>query len=105
MRLPSEVFQSPRCTFPFSTSPSAIPWLTPLLRRIIPISAHAAFDKGAKYFGIKIIHIPVDPDTRKVNLEGVKRAINPNTIMLVGSAPNFPDGAIDGAPPPRSYAR
>lgn len=66
------------------------------LSRIIPISAHAAFDKAAKYFGIKIHHIPVDPITRKVDLKRVKKAINPNTIMLVGSAPNFPDGIIDG---------
>ncbi|GAA5867377.1 hypothetical protein JCM8547_003325 [Rhodosporidiobolus lusitaniae] len=62
---------------------------------IVPISAHAAFDKAASYFGIKIHHIPVDRETRKVNLKRVKKAINPNTIMLVGSAPNFPDGAID----------
>jgi sphinganine-1-phosphate aldolase len=25
----------------------------------------------------------------------MKRFINPNTIMLVGSAPNFPDGIVD----------
>ncbi|GAA5939333.1 hypothetical protein JCM1841_002938 [Sporobolomyces salmonicolor] len=62
---------------------------------VVPISAHAAFDKASKYFGIKIHHIPVDPKTRKVDIRRVKRAINPNTIMLVGSAPNFPDGAID----------
>ncbi|GAA5964902.1 hypothetical protein JCM21900_002430 [Sporobolomyces salmonicolor] len=62
---------------------------------VVPISAHAAFDKASKYFGIKIHHIPVDSKTRKVDIRRVKRAINPNTIMLVGSAPNFPDGAID----------
>ncbi|SCV69817.1 BQ2448_1211 [Microbotryum intermedium] len=68
---------------------------------IVPASAHAAFDKAASYFKIKIHHIPVDPETRKVNIKMVKRAINPNTIMLVGSAmvlflqPNFPDGIID----------
>ena len=57
---------------------------------------HAAFDKAANYFGIKIHHIPVDPVTRKVQIAKVKRAISANTILLVGSAPNFPDGAIDG---------
>ncbi|KDE02507.1 hypothetical protein MVLG_06938 [Microbotryum lychnidis-dioicae p1A1 Lamole] len=62
---------------------------------IVPASAHAAFDKAASYFKIKIHHIPVDTETRKVNIKMVKRAINPNTIMLVGSAPNFPDGIID----------
>ncbi|GAA5853991.1 hypothetical protein JCM5353_001385 [Sporobolomyces roseus] len=62
---------------------------------IIPISAHAAFDKASMYFGIKLHKIPVDSETRKVDIRRVKRAINKNTIMLVGSAPNFPDGAVD----------
>ncbi|RPD57568.1 PLP-dependent transferase [Lentinus tigrinus ALCF2SS1-7] len=62
---------------------------------VIPISAHAAFDKGAAYMGIKVHTIPVDPETRQVDLKRVKRAINPNTIMLVGSAINFPDGCQD----------
>ncbi|CAE6430482.1 unnamed protein product [Rhizoctonia solani] len=62
---------------------------------IIPVTAHAAFDKAGKYFGIKIHHIPVDPYTRQVDIKHVRRAINPNTIMLVGSAVNFPDGCMD----------
>ena len=65
---------------------------------IIPVSAHAAFDKAGQYFGIKIHHIPVDPITRKVNVGRVARAINSNTIGMVGSAPNFPDGVIDDIP-------
>ncbi|KAJ2922577.1 hypothetical protein H1R20_g14529, partial [Candolleomyces eurysporus] len=62
---------------------------------ILPASAHAAFDKGAAYFNIKVHTIPVDRFTRKVDLKHVKRAINPNTILLVGSAINYPDGAED----------
>ncbi|KAF9780793.1 pyridoxal phosphate-dependent transferase [Thelephora terrestris] len=62
---------------------------------IVPASAHAAFDKGAAYLKIKVHTIPVHPVTRQVDLARVKRAINPNTIMLVGSAPNFPDGNVD----------
>jgi len=65
---------------------------------VIPSSAHAAFEKAGDYFGIKVNTIPVDPTSRKVNISGVKRAINKNTIMLVGSAPNFPDGMIDDIP-------
>ncbi|KAF9541396.1 PLP-dependent transferase [Agrocybe pediades] len=59
---------------------------------IVPSTAHAAFDKGGAYLGIKVHTIPIDPYTRKVNIKRVKRAINPNTIMLVGSCINFPDG-------------
>ncbi|KAH6906411.1 sphinganine-1-phosphate aldolase [Coprinopsis sp. MPI-PUGE-AT-0042] len=62
---------------------------------IIPSSAHAAFDKGAAYLKIKVHTIPVDPLTRKVNVKHVKRAINPNTILIVGSTINFPDGNQD----------
>jgi len=62
---------------------------------IAPNSIHAAFDKAAHYFGIKIHYIPVDEKTRRVDVARVKRAINPNTVMLCGSAPNYPDGAID----------
>ena len=42
---------------------------------IIPSSAHAAFDKAGKYFGIKVHHIPVDPYTRQVNIKHVRRAM------------------------------
>ncbi|KAJ7217718.1 pyridoxal phosphate-dependent transferase [Mycena pura] len=62
---------------------------------IIPSSAHAAFDKGAAYLKIKVHTIAVDPYTRKVDIKAMKRAINPNTIMLVGSTVNFPDGNQD----------
>ena len=62
---------------------------------IIPITAHAAFDKGAHYFGIKVIHAPIDPLTTGVDVGFVERAINNNTIALVGSAGNYPYGTID----------
>ncbi|KAJ8596595.1 PLP-dependent transferase [Rhizopogon salebrosus TDB-379] len=62
---------------------------------IIPATAHAAFDKGAAYMNIKVHMVPVDPLTRKVNIKRVRRAINRNTILLVGSAVNFPDGNQD----------
>lgn len=62
---------------------------------IIPESAHAAFDKAGAYFGIKVHHIPVDRHSRKAIISYASKAINANTIALVGSAPNFPDGTID----------
>jgi len=62
---------------------------------IVPITAHAAFDKAGHYFKIKVHHVEVDPITLKVNLKAVNRLVNYNTILLVGSAPNFPHGIID----------
>ncbi|KAI9364469.1 pyridoxal phosphate-dependent transferase [Zopfochytrium polystomum] len=65
---------------------------------VVPVTIHAAFDKAADYFGVKMISIPMDPKTGEVDLELVKRAITPNTIMLAGSAPNFPHGIMDNIP-------
>ncbi|KDQ21883.1 hypothetical protein BOTBODRAFT_26291 [Botryobasidium botryosum FD-172 SS1] len=65
---------------------------------IVPESGHAAFDKAGAYLKIKVHTIEVDPVTRKVNLKRVARAINANTIMLVGSSVNFPDGCMDDIP-------
>jgi glutamate/tyrosine decarboxylase-like PLP-dependent enzyme len=61
---------------------------------VVPETAHAAFDKAAQYFKIKQVRIPVGPDFR-ADVEKVRRALNRNTIVLVGSAPSFPHGAID----------
>ncbi|KAJ3025276.1 UNVERIFIED_CONTAM: hypothetical protein HDU68_007321 [Siphonaria sp. JEL0065] len=65
---------------------------------IAPTTIHTAFDKGATYFGVKLVHIPVDPVTGQVDLLKVARAINSNTIMIAGSSPNFPHGIIDPIP-------
>ncbi|KZT62011.1 PLP-dependent transferase [Calocera cornea HHB12733] len=62
---------------------------------VVPVSAHAAFNKASSYFGIKLLPIAVDPVTRKVPIDRVRRAINPNTVLIVGSAVNFPDGCMD----------
>lgn len=61
---------------------------------IIPVTAHAAFDKASQYFKIKMAHIPVDENYR-ADVNAARKAINRNTIVIVGSAPSFPHGAID----------
>ncbi|XP_053307154.1 sphingosine-1-phosphate lyase 1 [Spea bombifrons] len=62
---------------------------------IAPVSAHAAFDKAAHYFGMKMVHIPLDSKTMQVDVKAMRRAISRNTAMLVCSAPQFPHGVID----------
>ncbi len=61
---------------------------------VVPVTAHAAFDKAAQYFGIKIRQIPVDEDYR-ADVSAASAAITKNTIVLVGSAPSFPHGMVD----------
>jgi sphinganine-1-phosphate aldolase len=61
---------------------------------VAPVTAHAAFDKAAQYFGIRLIKISIGEDYR-ADLQAARRAINRNTVALVGSAPSFPHGVID----------
>ncbi|KAJ9602987.1 Dihydrosphingosine phosphate lyase [Cladophialophora chaetospira] len=65
---------------------------------IVPHTAHAAFHKAASYFKIKlhVVHCPA-PDY-EVDISRVRKLINPNTILLVGSAPNYPHGVVDPIP-------
>lgn len=62
---------------------------------IAPITIHAGFDKAAYYFKMKLIHAPLDPVTYQVDLKAVKKLVNRNTVLIAGSAPNFPHGIID----------
>lgn len=61
---------------------------------IVPTTAHAAFDKASQYFNIKQVKIPLKDDFT-VDAEAVRRAVNRNTVVIVGSAPSFPHGVID----------
>jgi len=61
---------------------------------VAPSSAHPAFDKAAHYFGVKLVRVPVGPDYR-ADVAATKKAVNRNTIVIIGSAPGFPHGVID----------
>lgn len=62
---------------------------------IAPVTVHAGIEKACYYFGMKLHKVDLDPVTFKVDLKKVKRLINNHTVLLVGSAPNFPHGIID----------
>jgi len=50
--------------------------------RVVPVTAHAAFDKAADSFKIKLRHASIDPKSLKVDVGAVSRLINRNTIMV-----------------------
>jgi glutamate/tyrosine decarboxylase-like PLP-dependent enzyme len=62
---------------------------------ILPVTAHAAFQKAAHYLCLKPVLVPVDPETFKADPEAVRQAITPNTILLVGSAVSYAHGVVD----------
>jgi len=61
---------------------------------VLPRSAHPAFEKAAHYFGVKSVHVPVDSAFR-ADVKQVAKAINDRTILVVGSAPAYPQGVVD----------
>ncbi|KAH6949906.1 pyridoxal phosphate-dependent transferase [Fusarium avenaceum] len=62
---------------------------------ILPETAHTAFHKAAEYFKIKINLVACPAPEYQVDVRAVSRLVNPNTVLIVGSAPNFPHGIID----------
>jgi sphinganine-1-phosphate aldolase len=61
---------------------------------VIPETGHVAWEKGAAYFGVKVVRAPLGGDYR-VDTGAVRRLINRRTIMILGSAPEYPHGMID----------
>ena len=61
---------------------------------IIPESAHVAWYKASEYFGVKIRMVPLKEDLSP-DLKKMKKLINRNTVMILGSAPEYPHGTID----------
>jgi glutamate/tyrosine decarboxylase-like PLP-dependent enzyme len=57
-------------------------------------SAHAAFTKAADYFDVELVRVPVGADFR-VDADALADACSDSTIMVVGSAPTYPQGVID----------
>jgi sphinganine-1-phosphate aldolase len=61
---------------------------------VVPTTAHAAFEKGAHYFGVESRRVPVGPDWR-ADPAAMAAAADEHTVLFVASAPQYPQGVID----------
>ena len=61
---------------------------------ILPATAHPAFFKAAHYFNVNILLCPVEEDFR-VNAQKMENLVSENTVLLIGSAPSYPQGVVD----------
>jgi glutamate/tyrosine decarboxylase-like PLP-dependent enzyme len=61
---------------------------------VLPASAHAAFEKAAHYFGLESRRIPVRADWR-ADVGAMAAAVDDSTVLVVASAPQYPQGVID----------
>lgn len=61
---------------------------------LAPATAHPAFPKACHFFGLKYVEAPINDDYR-VNVSEMEKLVTPNTILMVASAPQYPQGVID----------
>jgi glutamate/tyrosine decarboxylase-like PLP-dependent enzyme len=65
---------------------------------VLPTTAHAALEKAADYFGVQNRRIPVGPDWR-ADVNAMLEAIDDQTVLVVASAPQYPQGVVDDVTP------
>lgn len=65
---------------------------------VLPSSAHAALEKGADYFGVESRRVPVGSDWR-ADTAAMIAAVDDNTVLMVASAPSYPQGVVDDVAP------
>ena len=64
---------------------------------VVAESAHAAFHKAAHNFGITLHKAPVRADWT-ADVDAMADLCGPNTVLVVGSAPQYPQGVQDDIP-------
>jgi len=64
---------------------------------VLAESAHAAFHKAAHNFGLTVRAAPVRDDWT-ADVDAMAALVGPNTALVVGSAPQYPQGVQDDVP-------
>lgn len=64
---------------------------------VLADSAHAAFHKAAHLFGLSVRKVEVKADWT-ADVTAMRRAVSRNTVLLVASAPQYPQGVLDDVP-------
>ncbi len=64
---------------------------------VVPHSAHPAFANAGHYFGVELKQVPLD-DSYRARVDEAAKLVNEDTVLVVGSAPNYPFGVVDPIP-------
>jgi glutamate/tyrosine decarboxylase-like PLP-dependent enzyme len=64
---------------------------------VVAESAHAAFHKSAHMYDMPIRTTPVSDDWT-ADVDAMAAAVNEHTVLVVGSAPQYPQGVVDPIP-------
>lgn len=72
---------------------------------VLPVTAHAAFQKAAHYLDLEVVLVDVDPVSFRADPDKMRAAIDEHTIMLVGSAVSYAHCVVDPIPALAELAR
>lgn len=64
---------------------------------VVAESAHAAFHKAAHIYGIRLTKTPVKADWT-ADVAAMAAAVDKDTVLVVGSAPQYPQGVVEDIP-------
>jgi glutamate/tyrosine decarboxylase-like PLP-dependent enzyme len=62
---------------------------------VLPVTAHAAFQKACHYLGLKAVLVDVDPESFRVTTDAVRAAVTDQTVLLVAGAASYAHGVVD----------
>jgi sphinganine-1-phosphate aldolase len=62
---------------------------------VLPVTAHAAFQKACHYLGLSAVLVDVDPATFRADVTATREAITDSTILVVASAASYAHGVVD----------
>lgn len=61
---------------------------------VLPVTAHVAWSKASEYFQVKVRTLQLD-ERLHADVSRLPGLLNRNTVMVLGSAPEYPHGSID----------
>ncbi|MCW2598212.1 MAG: aspartate aminotransferase family protein [Frankiales bacterium] len=62
---------------------------------VLPVTAHAAFQKACQYLGVEAVLVDVDPKTFRALPAAMEEALTDRTVLLVASAASYAHGVVD----------
>jgi sphinganine-1-phosphate aldolase len=62
---------------------------------VLPVTAHAAFLKAAKYLGLEPRVVDVDHRTLRADPDATAAVVDDDTVLVVASAPSYAHGVVD----------
>lgn len=64
-------------------------------KAVVPRTCHPTFTRAAHYLGMEVVRVRTTRNDFRADVAGMARTIDADTILVMGSAPNYPFGVFD----------